>query len=166
MTGELGPPAAVSTDQLETLIGEERWVSRWFEIDQGRINAFAEVTEDRQFIHLDPEAASLTAFGGTIAHGFLTVSLLAAMSQDALPPISGAVMGVNYGFDRLRFLTPVPTGSRVRAWFALKSATRKDGGRWLISHAVRIEIEGKRTPALLADWLSMRVVNETQGVMR
>lgn len=159
MSGE-PPPATIRTDQLEALIGDERWVSRWFDVDQDRIDAFADATEDWQFIHVDPEAAARTPFGGTIAHGFLTVSLLAGMSKDALPMIEGAVMGVNYGFDRLRFLAPVKSGARIRGCFALKSVVRKEGGRWLLTHGVRVEIEGETTPALAADWVSMRVVKD------
>lgn len=164
MSGEEpSKPTTIQAEQLEALIGDEKWFSRWFEIDQARIDAFADATEDWQFIHVDPKAAALTPFGGTIAHGFLTVSLLAAMSKDALPVIEGAVMGVNYGFDRLRFLAPVKSGARIRGCFALKSVVRKDGGRWLLTHAVRVEIEGETTPALAADWVSMRVVKEAEG---
>ncbi|MBU2168198.1 MAG: MaoC family dehydratase, partial [Alphaproteobacteria bacterium] len=89
---------------LQSLIGTEVGVSRWIEIDQARIDAFAKITEDEQFIHVDPEAAKATPFGGTIAHGFLTLSLASAMSYDAVAPLEGVVMGVNYGFDKLRFL--------------------------------------------------------------
>jgi acyl dehydratase len=159
VTGEAGP-GTIRAEDLEGLVGEERWVSRWFEVDQGRIDAFAVATEDWQFIHVDPVAAARTPFGGTIAHGFLTVSLLAGMSKDALPVIEGAVMGVNYGFDLLRFLAPVKSGARIRGCFALKSVLRKEGGRWLLTHGVRVEIDGEATPALAADWVSMRVVKD------
>ena len=144
--------------ELTALIGTEVGVSRWFEIDQARIDAFAEVTEDRQFIHVDPEAARATPFGGTIAHGFLTLSLASAMSYDAVAPLDGVVMGVNYGFDRLRFLAPVPAGSRVRGRFRLLSAEDKGGGRWLLKHELTVEIEGGDKPALIAEWLGMQVV--------
>jgi acyl dehydratase len=144
--------------ELSSLIGTEIGVSRWFEVDQARIDAFAEVTEDRQFIHVDPEAAKATPFGGTIAHGFLTLSLASAMSYDAVQPLDGAVMGVNYGFDRLRFLAPVPAGSRVRGRFKLLSAEDKGGGRWLLKHELTVEIEGGDKPALIAEWLGMQVV--------
>lgn len=144
--------------ELSSLIGQEIGVSRWFEIDQARIDAFADVTEDRQFIHVDPEAAKQTPFGGTIAHGFLTLSLASAMSYDAVPPLDGVVMGVNYGFDKLRFLAPVPAGSRVRGRFRLLSAEDKGGGRWLIKHELTIEIDGADKPALIAEWLGMQVV--------
>jgi acyl dehydratase len=144
--------------ELSSLIGQEVGVSRWFEIDQARIDAFADVTEDRQFIHVDPEAARQTPFGGTIAHGFLTLSLASAMSYDAVKPLDGVAMGVNYGFDKLRFLAPVPAGSRVRGRFKLLSAEDKGGGRWLIKHELTIEIDGADKPALIAEWLGMQVV--------
>ena len=144
--------------ELSSLIGQEIGVSRWFEIDQARIDAFADVTEDHQFIHVDPEAARQTPFGGTIAHGFLTLSLASAMSYDAVRPLDGVAMGVNYGFDKLRFLAPVPAGSRVRGRFKLLSAEDKGGGRWLIKHELTIEIDGADKPALIAEWLGMQVV--------
>ena len=143
---------------LAGLIGTEIGVSRWIMVDQGRIDAFAEVTEDRQFIHIDPEAARGTPFGGTIAHGFLTLSLASAMTYDAVPPLDGVVMGVNYGFDKLRFLAPVPAGSRVRGRFRLLSAEDRGGGRWLLKHELTIEIEGSEKPALIAEWLGMQMV--------
>ena len=143
---------------LPSLIGQEIGASRWFTIDQARIDAFAETTEDRQFIHIDPEAAKATPFGGTIAHGFLTLSLASAMSYDAVRPLEGVVMGVNYGFDKLRFLAPVPAGSKVRGRFKLLSADDKGGGRWLLKHELTIEIEGGDKPALIAEWLGMQMV--------
>ncbi|RZJ83819.1 MAG: MaoC family dehydratase [Brevundimonas sp.] len=148
--------------ELQSLIGQEVGVSKWFEIDQARIDGFAETTEDHQFIHIDPEAAAKTPFGGTIAHGFLTLSLASAMSYDAVAALDGVVMGVNYGFDKLRFLAPVRAGSKVRGRFKLLSAEDKGssggGGRWLLKHELAIEIEGGDKPALVAEWLSMQVV--------
>ena len=144
--------------ELASLIGHEVGVSKWFGIDQARINAFADTTEDWQFIHVDPEAAKQTPFGGTIAHGFLTLSLASAMSYDAVKPLDGVVMGVNYGFDKLRFLAPVPAGSKVRGRFKLLSAEDKGGGRWLIKHELTVEIEGGDKPALIAEWLGMQIV--------
>lgn len=144
--------------ELAALIGTEVGVSKWFEIDQARINAFADATEDWQFIHVEPEAAAATPFGGTIAHGFLTLSLASAMSYDAVPPLDGVVMGVNYGFDKLRFLAPVPAGSKVRGRFKLLSAEDKGGGRWLIKHELTVEIDGGSKPALIAEWLGMQMV--------
>ena len=147
------PPAA-----LAGLVGTEVGVSRWILVDQARIDAFAEITEDRQFIHIDPVAAAKTPFGGTIAHGFLTLSLLSAMTFDAVPPLEGVTMGINYGFDKLRFLAPVPAGSKVRGRFKLLSAEDKGSGRWLLKHEVTVEIEGSDKPALVAEWLGMQVV--------
>lgn len=144
--------------ELQSLIGQEVGVSRWITIDQARIDAFAKITEDEQFIHVDPERARATPFGGTIAHGFLTLSLASAMSYDAVAPLEGVIMGVNYGFDKLRFLAPVPAGSRVRGRFRLLSAEDKGGGRWLLKHELTVEIEGGDKPALVAEWLSMQMV--------
>ena len=149
---------------LPSLVGTEVGLSRWFEIDQARIDAFAKITEDEQFIHVDPDMAKHTPFGGTIAHGFLTLSLASAMSYDAVATLDGVVMGVNYGFDRLRFLAPVKAGKRVRGHFVLKDAQNKgsDGAntRWLLTHELTVEIEGEDKPALIADWLSMQIVRE------
>lgn len=147
------------TQDVHALIGQEVGVSRWFEIGQDRIDAFADCTEDHQFIHVDPEAARATPFGGTIAHGFLTLSLASTMSYDAVAPLDGLTMGVNYGFDRLRFLAPVPAGSRVRGRFRLLDATDKGEGRWLLKHELTIEIEGADKPALVGEWLAMQIVS-------
>ena len=150
-------PAIVPSD-LAGLIGQEIGVSDWIEVGQDRIDAFADATEDHQFIHVDPEAAAQTPFGGTIAHGFLTLSLLSRMTFDATPPLEGVVMGINYGFDKVRFLQPVRAGSKVRGRFRLMSAEDKGGGRWLLKHEVTVEIEGGDKPALIAEWLGMQVV--------
>ncbi|MBJ7447385.1 MAG: MaoC family dehydratase [Brevundimonas sp.] len=144
--------------ELQSLIGTEVGVSSWIEIDQARIDAFAEVTNDHQFIHVNPELAKQTPFGTTIAHGFLTLSLASGMSYEAVAPLEGVVMGVNYGFDKLRFLAPVPVNSKVRGRFKLLSAEDKGGGRWLIKHELTIEIEGGDKPALIAEWLGMQMV--------
>lgn len=147
---------------LQSLIGTEIGLSKWILVDQARIDAFAEITEDRQFIHIDPEAAKQTPFGGTIAHGFLTLSLASAMSYDAVAPLEGVVMGVNYGFDKLRFLAPVPSGSQIRGRFKLLSAEDKGGGRWLLKHELTVEIDGSEKPALIAEWLSMQMLNNSR----
>ena len=144
--------------ELQSLIGTEIGVSRWFLVDQAKIDAFADATEDWQFIHVNPELAKQTPFGGTIAHGFLTLSLASAMSYDAVKPLEGVVMGVNYGFDKVRFLAPVPAGSNIRGRFKLLSAEDKGGGRWLIKHELTVEIEGGEKPALIAEWLGMQMV--------
>ncbi|WP_339872366.1 MaoC family dehydratase [uncultured Brevundimonas sp.] len=146
------------TAALAGLVGTEVGVSRWILVDQARIDAFAGITEDRQFIHIDPVAAASSPFGGTIAHGFLTLSLLSAMTYDAVPPLEGVTMGINYGFDKLRFLAPVPAGSQVRGRFRLLSAEDRGGGRWLLKHEVTVEIDGSDKPALVAEWLGMQVV--------
>ncbi|MNQ67989.1 putative enoyl-CoA hydratase 1 [compost metagenome] len=145
---------------LPSLIGQEVGLSRWITVDQARIDAFARITEDEQFIHVDPERARTTPFGGTIAHGFLTLSLASAMSYDAVAPLDGVVMGVNYGFDKLRFLAPVPAGSKVRGRFRLLSAEDKGDGRWLLKHELTVEIEGADKPALIAEWLGMQMVKD------
>jgi len=147
-----------AVDALQGLIGQEVGVSRWIEVSQARIDAFADCTEDHQFIHVDPEAAKATPFGGTIAHGFLTLSLASAMSYDAVRPLDGVVMGVNYGFDKLRFLAPVPAGSRIRGRFRLLAADDKGQGRWLLKHELTVEIEGGDKPALIAEWLGMQMI--------
>ncbi len=128
-------------------------VSRWFLVDQARIDAFAALTEDRQFIHVDPRAAAATPFGGTIAHGFLTLSLVSAMAYDALPPAAG--LGVNYGFDRLRFIAPVRAGSRLRGRFRLIERSLRAPGRTLSRFDLSVEIEGGDRPALAGLWLTL-----------
>jgi acyl dehydratase len=149
--------------ELQALVGQEVGVSRWFEVSQARIDAFADCTEDRQFIHVDPEATKATPFGGTIAHGFLTLSLASAMSYDAVAPLEGLTMGINYGFDKLRFLAPVPAGSRVRGRFRLLSAEDKGDHRWLLKHELTVEIEGADKPALIAEWLGLQVLSPQSG---
>lgn len=144
---------------LHALIGQEVGVSRWFEIDQERIDAFADCTDDHQFIHVDPAAARATPFGETIAHGFLTLSLASAMSYDAVAPLDGLTIGINYGFDRLRFLAPVPAGSRVRGRFRLLDVSHKGEGRWLLKHELTVEIEHGDKPALVGEWLGMQIVS-------
>ena len=143
---------------LPSLIGKEVGVSRWIHVDQARIDAFADTTEDRQYIHVDPERARGTPLGGTLAHGFLTLSLASAMNFDAVEPLDGLVMGVNYGFDRLRFIAPVPAGSNLRGRFRLLAAEDKGGGRWLLRYEITVEIEGSDKPALVAEWLGLQVL--------
>lgn len=147
--------SVTSLDEIRNRTGEEVGVSDWIIVDQARIDAFAEATEDRQFIHVDPEAAARTPFGGTIAHGFLTLSLLSRMAADAMLLPEGMKMAVNYGFDRVRFLAPVKSGNRVRGRFTLDSAEEKAPGQWLMRHRVTVEIEGEEKPALTAEWLGL-----------
>ena len=122
----------MNRDNVRSLIGSELGVSEWIGIDQARINAFADTTEDHQYIHVDPARAAQTPFGGTIAHGFLTLSLLPRMMQDIGAGMEGAVMGINYGFDKVRFLAPVKVDSRVRARAKLLDAQEKASGQFLI----------------------------------
>lgn len=144
-------------DDIRARAGEEIGTSSWFAIDQERIAAFAEATEDRQFIHLDPDAAARTPFGGTIAHGFLTLSLLSRMAAEVVlvPPSTKVI--VNYGLDRVRFLAPVRSGKRVRGRFVLEGIENKPGGQLLLRHLVTVEIEGEDKPALWAQWLVLLV---------
>jgi len=144
-----------SLDEIRTGIGTEIGVSSWLVVDQARIDAFADATEDRQFIHIDPAAAAQTPFGGTIAHGFLTLSLLSRMAADAMLIPDGVKMAVNYGLDRVRFLAPVRSGSRVRGRFTLDSIEEKVPGQVLMRHIVTVEIEGEDKPALTAVWLGL-----------
>ena len=142
-------------DEIRSRTGEEIGVSSWLTVDQPRIDAFAEATEDRQFIHTDPAAAAQTPFGGTIAHGFLSLSLLSRMGAEAMLIPEGVKMAVNYGLDRVRFLAPVKSGMRVRGRFTLDSIEEKAPGRWLMRHHVTVEIDGEERPALTAVWLGL-----------
>lgn len=144
-----------SLAEIRARVGEEIGVSDWLTIDQARIDAFADATGDRQFIHTDPAAAAQTHFGGTIAHGFLSLSLLSRMGADAMLIPEGVKMGVNYGLDRVRFLAPVRSGKRVRGRFTLDSADEKAPGQLLMRHTVTVEIEGEDKPALTAAWLTL-----------
>lgn len=143
---------------IKNHVGDEVGVSSWIRIDQSRIDAFAEATEDRQFIHVDPEAAASTPFGSTIAHGFLSLSLLSRMGADAMLVPEGMQLAINYGLDRVRFLAPVRSGSRVRGRFTLDSFEEKAPGQWLLRHLVTVEIEHEEKPALTAIWLALIVL--------
>src|ERR1700748_209087 len=147
------PP--VSLEAYQKLVGQEVGVSSWHLVDQKRIDAYADVIEDHQFIHVDPARAKAeTSFGTTIAHGFLTMSLLSIMSYEVMPVIAGTTMGVNYGFEKLRFISPVRSGSRVRGRFTLAEAKlRKPTELQSLTH-VTVEIEGEDKPALVVDWLA------------
>lgn len=142
------------------LVGQEIGVSGWITIDQARIDAFAHATNDHQFIHVDPERAKReTPFGGTIAHGFLSLSVLSGLAYEVMPALNGAAMSINYGFDKVRFLTPVRAGKRVRARFALSEATMRAPKELLARTATTLEIEGEPKPALIADWLGLHFFN-------
>ena len=150
------PPIEFS--ELPQWVGKHLGFSEWQEMTQERVNMFADATDDHQFIHVDLERAKATPFGGTVAHGFLTLSLLSAMAYSALPRIEGAVHGVNYGFDRVRFLNPVRSGSRVRGHFTLAAATLRSAREWQLTYEVSVEIDGVQKPALAAVWLTMQVM--------
>jgi len=148
------PP--VSLETYQQMVGREIGVSSWHLVDQKRIDSYADVIEDHQFIHVDPERAKKeTAFGTTIAHGFLTMSLMSIMSYEVMPVISGTTMGVNYGFDKLRFISPVRSGSRVRGRFTLAEATLRKPKELQSRTHVSVEIEGEEKPALVADWIGL-----------
>ncbi|GMO19294.1 MULTISPECIES: MaoC family dehydratase [Bradyrhizobium] len=147
------PP--ISLEAYQALVGKEIGVSSWHLIDQPRIDAYADVTEDHQFIHVDPERAKETAFGTTIAHGFLTMSMLSVMSYEVMPAIAGTTMGVNYGFDKLRFISPVRSGKRIRGRFVLAEAKLRKAGELQSRTNVTVEIEGEDKPALVAEWLGL-----------
>jgi acyl dehydratase len=148
------PP--VSLEAYQEMVGREIGVSSWHVVDQKRIDYYADVIEDHQFIHVDPERAkNETAFGTTIAHGFLTMSLLSIMSYEVMPVISGTTMGVNYGFDKLRFISPVRSGKRVRGRFTLAEATLRKPKELQSRTHVTVEIEGEEKPALVADWIGL-----------
>ena len=142
-------------DQIHAQVGSEIGVSDWIEVSQDRISEFAEATEDRQFIHVDPAAAAQTPFGGTIAHGFLSLSLLSRMAADVMQVPDTTKMAVNYGLDRVRFIAPVRAGSRVRGRFILDAVDEKAPGQLLMRHSVTVEIENQPKPALTAQWLGL-----------
>jgi acyl dehydratase len=150
---------AVSVDALKLRVGQEIGLSDWHVVTQEMIDRFAEVTDDHQFIHTDPVRAKVeTEFGGTIAHGFLTLSLLSLFGREALPQIENRAMGINYGFDRVRFMTPVKSGARVRGRFTLKEVAERAGKMVQFRYGVSVEIEGAAKPALMADWLALAVL--------
>ncbi len=153
-----GPSKAVTLDELKALVGKELGVSEWTLVDQQRIDAFADLTDDHQFIHVDPAAAKQTPLGSTIAHGFLTLSLVAAFSYQVVPGVKGAKMGMNYGINRLRFISPVKSGSRVRGRFKLKALEDQGGGRYLSTTEVTVEIEGQEKPSVVLEWLGLTFV--------
>ncbi len=147
-----------SLDEITARIGTVIGTSDWITIDQDRIDKFAEVTEDRQFIHTDPAAAANSMFGGTVAHGFLTLSLLSRFAADVMLVPPELKMAVNYGFNNVRFLAPVPVGARVRGIFTLANIEEKGPGRLLAHHDVMVDIDITEKPALTADWLGLLVL--------
>ncbi len=145
----------ITVDEMKARIGSET-VSEWVEVTQAMIDQFAEATGDYQFIHIDPAAAAQTPFGGTIAHGFLTLSLMPLLSSKVpdAPRLEGVKMGVNYGGNKVRFLTPVRSGSRVRGRFKLIEFDEKRPGQFQQTNEFTVEIEGQPKPAMIAEWIS------------
>jgi acyl dehydratase len=149
--------AETAHEKFQARIGEPDGEGEWFEMTQERINDFADVTIDHQFIHVDPEAAKASPFGTTIAHGFLTLSMLTHLAGSVKTDpetVKGVVMGVNYGFDKVRFVSPVPSGSRIRASSVLKEADLKDPNTIQVTRTYTIEVEGQDRPAVVADWIT------------
>lgn len=149
-------PETITRADMAARVGQSLGSSRWFTVDQSMIDGFADITHDHQFIHVDPAAAAQTPFGGTIAHGFLTLSLLSAMVYDAVPTMEGVTMGVNYGFDRVRFVSPVMVNARVRGYFILAAFDEPGPDEVQTTLDVEVEIEGADKPALVARWLGRR----------
>jgi len=144
----------MTPQELQAKVGQNIGVSDWFEVSQERINKFAEATGDFQFIHIDEEKAKLTPFGGTIAHGFLTLSLIPVLSATTEGArVSDVKMGVNYGGNKTRFISPVRAGKRVRAHVKLLELVEKRPGQWQQTNEYTIEIEGEDKPALIAEWV-------------
>lgn len=152
-------PKFVTLEEAQTYVGQEVGITEWLEITQKRVNQFAEATGDYQFIHVDQERAKAeTPFGGTIAHGFLTLSLMSMLaSQTDTIKIKGATVSINYGLDKVRFMNPVRVGKRIRARFELMSVVQK-GHNVLLKHKATVEIEGEDKPAMIAEWLGMQVL--------
>jgi acyl dehydratase len=147
-------------EELLEMAGHESGPSEWLQVGQNRIDLFADATEDRQFIHVDPERAAATPLGSTIAHGFLTLSLLPRLNEELALKPEGTQMAFNYGLDRVRFLRPVKSGSRLRLWSKILEVKRKSGGRILMKLESKVEIEGETKPAVVAEILYLFVVGE------
>lgn len=149
-------PPVLTRENLPQAVGTRIGTSEWLEISQAKIDAFADLTEDWQPIHLEHDAGQAAGFAGTVAHGFLTLSMLSVMSYQVLPQMEGETASINYGFDRIRFIAPVPGGARIRGHFTLDEATPRGNGV-MLRFGVTIEIEGMQKPALTADWLCLYV---------
>jgi acyl dehydratase len=148
----------VTREELTAMVGRQLGTSDWFLIDQERVDEFADVTLDHQFVHVDPERAKATPFGGTIAHGFLTLSLLVHLCLPFIPTLANRKLVVNYGFDKVRFAAPVKVGKRIRAVSKLGEVTERKLGQVVMRVDATVEIEGEDKPALVAEWLSLHVV--------
>ena len=150
-----GRMPVASLEEIRGKVATDLGASPWIAVDQAAIDTFADVTGDHQFIHVDPEAAARTPFGGTVAHGFLTLSLLSQMAAHVMLVPESLRMAVNYGFDKVRFIAPMRSGKRVRGRFHLASAEEKRPGQWQFVHNVTVDIEGEEKPALTADWIGL-----------
>ena len=148
-------PREIALADITDLIGKELGISEWMAMPQSRIDRFADATDDHQFIHVDPVRAAETPFGGTIAHGFLTLSMLSAMNYDCLPKVREQTMGINYGFEKVRFMAPVPAGARIRGRFVLADARFRGAGMLMVTYDVTVEIEEIKKPAMTAKWLTI-----------
>lgn len=153
-----GPQRTMAWSALQQRVGEDFGASAWLAVTQPMIDGFAEVTRDTYFLHIDPVRAAATPFGSTIAHGMLTLSLLPALGYEVCPFVEGARYPLNYGFDRVRFVSPVRVGARVRARFALREAVAVGDTQRQLRYAATVEIEGGERPALVADWLTRYVL--------
>ena len=144
----------MTPQEVKAQVGQNVGTSEWVVMSQERINQFAEATGDHQFIHIDEEKAKLTPFGGTIAHGFLTLSMIPYLSANSdLPRVDGVKMGVNYGGNKTRFISPVRSGKRIRGHWKLLELEEKRPGQWQQTHEITIEIEGEEKPALITEWI-------------
>lgn len=152
------PP--VTLGDLKGAVGEEIGVSRWHDVTQDVINSFADATEDHNFIHVDPASAAKTQFKGTIAHGFFSLSMLSVFAYEALAPLEGRKMGVNHGFENIRFVSPVPVGSRIRGRFTLANLKIRPSGYVQMTYQATIDIENNQKPALVAEWHTIAVMEE------
>lgn len=149
----------MTPQEIAEKVGQQIGTSEWVEMSQERINKFADATGDHQFIHVDEEKAKLTPFGGTIAHGFLTLSMIPYLSaKSELPRPEGVKMGVNYGGNKTRFINPVRSGKRIRGHWKLLEMVEKRPGQWQQTHEITIEIEGEDKPALIAEWITQLFV--------
>ena len=146
----------MTPQDIAAKVGEVIGTSEWAEMSQERINQFAEATGDHQFIHINEEAAKMTPFGGTIAHGFLTLSMIPYLSAESdMPRMEGIKMGVNYGGNKTRFIAPVRSGKRIRGHWKLTEMVEKRPGQWQQTCEITIEIEGEEKPALICEWITM-----------
>lgn len=160
-TNEATKVRVLTRPEMRELIGKVIGISPWILVDQARIDGFADVTEDHQFLHVDPERAAAEApFGGTIAHGFLTLSLLVRMANLCAPLLVGNPPIINFGLDKIRWLTPVKSGQRIRGRFTLAEMNEKTPGRILFRHSVSVEIEGEERAAMVAHWLTAALMDD------